>query len=138
MKPANQPRSAARFQEAPCQSQNSIAVPNGASQAAPSFGNVAAKRTAAQAARPASRNDSEENMIRRLSFGFVVVLVTAFIVVACGRQVTPNPPGLGPGGAPPGYIAVFYSVESPFNFSNYQYIVVLNTSGNGVTPSTQT
>ena len=42
-------------------------------------------------------------MIRRLSFGFVVVLVTAFIVVACGRQVTPNPPGLGPGGAPPGY-----------------------------------
>ena len=35
-------------------------------------------------------------------------------------------------------MAVFYSVESPFNFSNYQYIVVLNTSGNGVTPSTQT
>lgn len=77
-------------------------------------------------------------MIRRLSFGFVVVLVTAFIVVACGRQVTPNPPGLGPGGAPPGYIAIHYDVYSPFNFSNYQYMIVFNTSGTGVTPSTDT
>jgi hypothetical protein len=77
-------------------------------------------------------------MVRRLSFSFVFMFATAFVVAACGRQVTPNPPGLGAGGAPPGYMAVFYSVESPFNFSNYQYIVVLNTSGNGVTPSTQT
>jgi hypothetical protein len=77
-------------------------------------------------------------MIRRLSFGFVVVLVTAFIVVACGRQVTPNPPGLGPGGAPPGYIAIHFDVYSPFNFSNYQYMIVFNTSGTGVTPSTDT
>ena len=77
-------------------------------------------------------------MIRRLSFGFVVVLVTAFIVVACGRQVTPNPPGLGPGGAPPGYIAIHFDVESPFNFSNYQYMIVFNTTGTGVTPSTDT
>ncbi|MGC1758904.1 MAG: hypothetical protein WA742_06085 [Candidatus Cybelea sp.] len=77
-------------------------------------------------------------MIRRLSFGFVVVLVTAFIVAACGRQVTPNPPGLGAGGAPPGYLAVFFSVEQPFNFSNYQYFLVFNTSGSGLTPSTDT
>ena len=77
-------------------------------------------------------------MTRRLSFGFVVVLVTAFIVAACGRQVTPNPPGLGPGGAPPGYMAVLFDTEAPFNFSSYQYMVVLNTSGSGVTPSTDT
>lgn len=77
-------------------------------------------------------------MIRRLSFGFVVVVVTAFIVAACGRQVTPNPPGLGPGGAPPGYMSVFFNTASNFNFSNYQYMVVLNTSGSGVTPSTDT
>ncbi len=69
--------------------------------------------TAAQAARPASRNGSEEIMIRRLSFGFVVVIITAFIVAACGRQVTPNPPGLGPGGAPPGYIAIHFDVAGP-------------------------
>ncbi len=77
-------------------------------------------------------------MIRRLSFGFVVVLVTAFIVAACGRQVTPNPPGLGPGGAPPGYMAIIFDVAAPFNFSSYQYMVVLNTTGSGVTPSTDT
>ncbi|HEX8828505.1 MAG TPA: hypothetical protein VF778_10355 [Xanthobacteraceae bacterium] len=75
-------------------------------------------------------------MIRRLTFGFV--LVTAFIVAACGRQVTPNPPGVGAGGAPLGYMAAYFDVSSPFNFSNYQYMFVFNTTGNGVTPSTQT
>jgi hypothetical protein len=77
-------------------------------------------------------------MIRRLGFGFVVVAVTALIVAACGRQVTPNPPGLGPGGAPPGYMAVFFNVAAPFNFSSYEYLVVLNTTGDGRTPSTDT
>lgn len=76
--------------------------------------------------------------MRRLSFGFVVVLVTAFIIAACGRQVTPNPPGLGPGGAPPGYMAIHFDVLSPFNFQNYQYMIVFNTSGSGATPSTDT
>ena len=75
-------------------------------------------------------------MIRKLSFALVVV--TAFIVAACGRQVTPNPPGLGPGGAPPGYLAIHFDTQSPFNFSNYQYMIVFNTSGSLVTPSTQT
>ena len=87
---------------------------------------------------PASRNRVEETMIRRLSFGFVVVLITAFIVAACGRQVTPNPPGLGAGGAPPGYFAILFDVQAPFNFSTYQYSIVLNTTGSNVTPSTNT
>ncbi|MBV8198696.1 MAG: hypothetical protein JO263_11205 [Candidatus Eremiobacteraeota bacterium] len=76
--------------------------------------------------------------MRKLSLGFVVVFVTAFIVVACGRQVTPNPPGLGPGGAPPGYLAIHFDTASTFNFSTYQYMIVFNTTGSGVTPSTQT
>ncbi|MGC2657892.1 MAG: hypothetical protein WA324_07925, partial [Bryobacteraceae bacterium] len=77
-------------------------------------------------------------MARKLSFSFLFMLATAFVVVACGRQVTPNPAGLGPGGAPPGYVAIHYDVESPFNFSNYQYMFVFNTTGSGVTPSTDT
>jgi hypothetical protein len=68
---------------------------------------------------------------------FFVTLTTALIIVACGRQVTPNPPGLGAGGAPPGYMAIFFDTAAPFNFSTYQYMVVLNTTGSGVTPSTQ-
>jgi hypothetical protein len=74
-------------------------------------------------------------MIRRL--GFVLVLLAAVTVVACGRQVTPNPPGIGPGGAPEGFMSVFFDVSQPFNFSNYQYWIVFNTSGNGLTPGTQ-
>jgi disulfide bond formation protein DsbB len=69
---------------------------------------------------------------------FIGTILTAAIVAACGRQVTPNPPGLGPGGAPPGYLAVHFDTQSPFNFSNYQYMIVFNTSGSEVTPSTQT
>jgi hypothetical protein len=69
---------------------------------------------------------------------FLVALAMGLVAVACGRQVTPNPPGLGPGGAPPGYIAIYFTVAAPFNFSSYQYMVVFNTSGNGVTPSTDT
>jgi hypothetical protein len=63
---------------------------------------------------------------------------TVVAICACGRQVTPNPPGLGPGGAPPGYIAFFFNTEAAFNFSQYQYMIVLNTSGSRVTPSTDT
>ncbi|HVA32975.1 MAG TPA: hypothetical protein VNG31_02430, partial [Candidatus Baltobacteraceae bacterium] len=73
-------------------------------------------------------------MIRKL--GFSLVLVTAFIVVACGRQVTPNPPGLGAGGANPGYMVLKFDVAAPFNFSSYQYWVIFNTTGNGKSPLT--
>jgi hypothetical protein len=73
-------------------------------------------------------------MIRRIGFSFV--LVTALMVVACGRQVTPNPPGLGAGGANPGSMVVKFDVAEPFDFSTYQYWVVFNTSGNGLSPDT--
>jgi hypothetical protein len=74
-------------------------------------------------------------MIRKGFFG--LLLLTAVIVAAaCGRQVTPNPPGIGAGGAPVGYMVVKFDVAAPFNFANYQYWVVFNTTGNGQTPST--
>lgn len=58
------------------------------------------------------------------------------MIVACGRQVTPNPPGLGAGGANPGSMVVKFDVSAPFDFSTYQYWVVFNTSGNGLSPDT--
>jgi hypothetical protein len=62
----------------------------------------------------------------------------ALIVAACGRQVTPNPPGLGAGGAPPGFMSITFDVAGQLNFSSYQYWLVFNTTGtNGQTPSTQ-
>jgi hypothetical protein len=71
------------------------------------------------------------------NFGFGLVLLTAVGVVACGRQVTPNPVGLGPGGAPEGFASVFFDVAQPFNFSSYQYWIIFDTTGDGQTPSTQ-
>jgi hypothetical protein len=75
-------------------------------------------------------------MVHRVGFAFAVV--AAVVGMACGRQVTPNPATLGPGGTPAGFVTVFFNVQSPFNFSNYQYHVVWNTTGDGRTPSTDT
>lgn len=73
-------------------------------------------------------------MIRK--FGFSLVLLTAVIVAACGKQVTPNPPNSGPGGLPPGFMSVKFDVAAPFNFSSYRYFIVFNTTENGLTPLT--
>jgi hypothetical protein len=35
-------------------------------------------------------------------------------------------------------MAIHFDVTSPFNFSNYQYMIVFDTSGDGRTPSTDT
>lgn len=72
--------------------------------------------------------------MRRLVF--CLVAVSAIAIAACGRQVTPNPPGVGAGGALPGQISVLFDVAQPFNFGSYQYWIVFNTSGNGLTPTT--
>jgi hypothetical protein len=75
---------------------------------------------------------------RRINFGSKRAAVAAFAaavaVTACGRQVTPNPAGIGPGGAPEGFMSAFLDVAAPFNFSQYQYWIVFNVSGNGLTP----
>jgi hypothetical protein len=68
-------------------------------------------------------------MIRKLS---LFVFVTALVVSACGRQVTPNRPGYG--GGTPGYMTVKFNVQSPFNFASYRYVFVFNTTGDGITP----
>jgi hypothetical protein len=70
--------------------------------------------------------------------GAVLGTLAALLSVACGRQVTPNPVGLGPGGTPAGFVTVFFNAAAPFNFSSYQYHVVFNTTGDGHTPSTDT
>ena len=75
-------------------------------------------------------------MIGKVAFVYLVTM--ACVVVACGRQVTPNPPGFGAGGAAPGFMTIKYDIAGPLNFSAYQYWVIFNTSGNGLTPLTNT
>jgi len=59
-------------------------------------------------------------MHKAAGLGFVAMTVVGLSVCACGRQVTPNPPGLGAGGAPQGYVALSFQVVQPLNFSNYE------------------
>jgi hypothetical protein len=68
--------------------------------------------------------------------GAVLALTMACLVAACGRQVTPNPLGAGPGGLAPGYMSVKFDVAANFEFSQYRYFIIFNTSGNGLTPLT--
>lgn len=75
-------------------------------------------------------------MIRRVSF--VTGSAAALIASACGRQVTPNRVGVGPGGLESGFMSVKFRVQSAFNFSSDSYAIVFNTSGSGQTPWPQT
>ena len=67
---------------------------------------------------------------------FAVLAAVSAALAACGRQVTPNPPDLNAGGANPGFMTVKFDVAGPFDFSNYQYWIVFNTSGNRLSPLT--
>lgn len=69
-------------------------------------------------------------MLRKLGFS---VLVTALILVACGRQVTPDRSG-SQSGVLPGRMLIRYDTAAPMDFQNYHYLVVINTSGNGGVP----
>jgi hypothetical protein len=70
-------------------------------------------------------------MIRKLSF---LVLVTAFVVSACGRQVTPDRPGTNGTGIQSGFMQIKFRVAAPFDFAHVRYVIVFNTSGTGGTP----
>jgi len=66
----------------------------------------------------------------------LAVVVVAMLVAACGRQVT----GLGAAGAgsiQPGHMLIRFRVAGPLDFTNVQYLMVFNTSGNQIEPYPQ-
>ncbi len=73
--------------------------------------------------------------MRRIGFA---VFALALVVAGCGRQVTPDPPGSGPGGLSPGFMSLKFDVVGQLNFQTYRYLFAFNTSGNGQTPLTNT
>jgi len=70
-------------------------------------------------------------MIRRLT---LLVLATALIVSACGRQVTPTPAGSNGTGISPGFMELKFRTSQAMNFTTTRYWIVFNTSGTGTTP----
>ena len=72
-------------------------------------------------------------MLRTLA---VTVFLAALVLVACGRQVTPNPTNGTQNGVLPGYLFVRYDTANPMDFANVRYLIAFNTSGNGGVPYT--
>ncbi len=65
--------------------------------------------------------------------GLILLLLTALTIVACGRQVT-FPKYAQNGGLPSGWMVVRFTVAAVLDFQTYDYIVIFNTTGNGITP----
>lgn len=70
-------------------------------------------------------------MIRKLS---LLVLATALIVSACGRQVTPDRAGVGPGGLNSGFIQIKFRTLAPLDYTNVKYVIAFNTTADIGTP----
>ncbi len=70
-------------------------------------------------------------MIRKLS---LLVLAASLIVTACGRQVTPDRAGVGPGGLNAGFLQIKFRTAAPLDFTNVAYVITFNTTGSGGTP----
>jgi hypothetical protein len=72
-------------------------------------------------------------MFRSLGAALAAIAIT---LAACGRQVT----GLNAenaGSIQAGHMLIRYRVAGPLDFANVQYLIVFNTSGNGVEPYPQ-
>ena len=67
--------------------------------------------------------------------GLVLSLV-AIILAACGRQVTF--PKNGQSSIPAGTMLIRYRVQGTFDFNNYSYAIIFNTTGNNQTPYANT
>jgi hypothetical protein len=67
-------------------------------------------------------------MLRRASLALFVLAVA--LAVACGRQVTPNPTFSNLSGT----LEIKFRTVNTANFSLYNYIIAVNTSGNGQEP----
>lgn len=66
----------------------------------------------------------------------LAVVVVAIVLAACGRQVTGlNAPGAG--SIQSGHMLIRFRVAGPLDFTNVQYLIVFNTTGNQIEPYPQ-
>ena len=74
-------------------------------------------------------------MYRRLG---LVLMVVAMVLAACGRQVTGlNAPGGGDNSIQAGHMLIRFRVAAPLDFTDFQYLIVFNTTGNQIEPLPQ-
>jgi hypothetical protein len=101
----------------------------------PAFGNASERAHAEAAAAPYSASRRVAMSLRAVS---LVVFVVSMLLSACGRQVTGLPkPGSSASptsGVQPGFMSLRFRVNAPLDFTDVAYVIVFNTSGNGVEP----
>lgn len=57
----------------------------------------------------------------------------AMLFAGCGGSQLPTSAAASAAVAP-GYMRVRFEAAGPLNFAKYQYLIIFNTSGNGLTP----
>jgi hypothetical protein len=70
-------------------------------------------------------------MLRKLLW---LLCATAFTLVACGRQVTPDRQGVNGSGLLPGTVQIRFRTKQQLDFTGHRYIIAFNTSGTGGEP----
>src|SRR5579875_2811863 len=78
-----------------------------------------------------ARTVGDVNHMRRAGFA---LLTASMAAAACGRIVTVPKTTSNGGLVPSGDMLVRYRVLGTLDFQNFRYLVVFNTSGNGITP----
>ena len=69
-------------------------------------------------------------MLRRAAIGTFAAAI--LLVVACGREITPEPTSSGGNGNLAGHIDLRFRVNGTLAFSTYDYQIVIDTCGQGV------
>jgi hypothetical protein len=104
---------------------------NGITHHAPVRGKARCNAKAHNAETTAARAVGDVNEMRRAGFA---LLTASMAAAACGRIVTVPKAGSNGGLVPAGNMLVRYRVLGTLDFANLRYLVVFNTSGNGLTP----
>ena len=111
---------------------NKPAKANGITHHAPVRGNARCSANAHTAETTAASAVGDENEMRRAGFA---VLTMSMAAAACGRIVTlPKSSGANGGLVPAGNMFIRYRVLGTLDFNSLRYLVVFNTTGNGITP----
>jgi hypothetical protein len=104
---------------------------NGMTHHAPVRGKARCNAKAQNAVTTTARAVGDVNEMRRAGFA---LLTASMAAAACGRIVTVPKTGANGGLVPAGNMLIRYRVQGVLDFTNLRYLVVFNTSGNGITP----
>jgi hypothetical protein len=104
---------------------------NGMIHHAPVRGKARCSAKAQNAETTAARAVGDVNEMRRAGFA---LLTASMAAAACGRIVTVPKTGSSGGLVPAGNMLIRYRVLGTLDFANLRYLMVFNTSGNGLTP----